>query len=258
MWNNHQALNLLSRLLITSVVIATLYVISIRLTKPPFFPLQSINIHAVKDAKTGHDELLNVTRDQIAHITKNEIKGNFLSVNLTEVREAFVKLPWVRDARVTRQWPDGLDVVLEEHHALAYWGSHALVNTYGEVFRVTVNRELPIFTGPTEASAKEVTRNYRRFSQILLPLHQSITDITLTPRYAWRIRLNTGTLLELGRDEIEDRLTRYVAVYDHSIARFNQERPLAYVDLRHPNGFAIRTPEVMQHVPRKSGSKRET
>ena len=258
MWNNHQALNLLSRLLITSVVIATLYVIGIRLTKPPFFPLQKINIHAVKDVKTGHEELLNVTREQIERITRTEINGNFLSVNLTEVREAFVKLPWVRDVRVTRQWPDGLDVVLEEHHALAYWGSHALVNTYGEVFRVTVNRELPVFTGPKEASAKEVTRNYRRFSQILLPLHQSIIDITLTPRYAWRIRLNTGTLLELGRDEIEERLTRYVAVYNHSIARFNQEGPLAYVDLRHPNGFAIRTPEVMQHAPRKSGSKRET
>src|SRR5690349_5349451 len=154
MWNNHHALNLLSRLLITSVVIATLYVISIRLTKPPFFPLQRINIHAAKDTKAGHDELLNVTREQIANITQSEIKGNFLSVNLTEVREAFVKLPWVREARVTRQWPDGLDVVLEEHRAMAYWGSHALVNTYGEVFRVTVNRELPVFTGPTEASAK--------------------------------------------------------------------------------------------------------
>lgn len=258
MWNNHHALNLLSRLLIASVVIATLYAISVRLTKPPYFPLQRINIHTANVAKNGHDELLNVTHEQIEHVTRNEIKGNFLSVNLTEVREAFVKLPWVRDARVTRQWPDGLDVVLEEHQALAYWGSHALVNTHGEVFRVTVNKELPVFTGPKEASAKEVTRNYRRFSQILLPLHQSITDITLTPRYAWRIRLNTGTLLELGRDEIEERLTRYVAVYNHSIARFYQEGPLAYVDLRHPNGFAIRTPEAMLHAPRKTGSKRET
>ncbi len=258
MWNNHQALNLLTKILITSVAIAALYVISVRLSKPPFFPIKEVNVQIINDQKINHDTLLNVTREQIEHITKSEIKGNFVSVNLTEVREAFVKLPWVRDAKVNRQWPDSLNITLEEHQALAYWGRHALVNTFGEVFRVSVNRDLPVFTGPKEASAKEVAQIYRRFSQILSPLQQSIAEITLTPRYAWRIQLDTGTLLELGRDEIEERLIRYVAVYNHSIARFNQEGPLAYVDLRYPNGFAIRTPEVIQHAPRKSASKRET
>jgi cell division protein FtsQ len=83
-------------------------------------------------------------------------------------------------------------------------------------------------------------------------------EINLTSRYAWRIQLNTGTVLELGRNEVEERLVRYVSVYNHSIARFNQEEPLAYVDLRYPNGFAIRMPEGIQQVPRKSGSRRET
>lgn len=258
MWNNHQALNLLSRILLTLVAIAVLYAIGLRLIEPPLFPIKEINIQVVNGTKTDDKKLLNVTHEQIAHLARNEIKGNFISVNLTEVREAFVKLPWVRDAKVNREWPHGLNVTLEEHQALAYWGSHALVNTYGEVFRVTVERDLPVFTGPKEASAQEVAQQYRRFSKILAPLQQSIAEINLTPRYAWRIQLNTGTVLELGRNEIEERLVRYVAVYNHSIARFNQEGPLAYVDLRYPNGFAIRMPAAMQHAPRKSGSRKET
>lgn len=258
MWNNYQALNLLSRILFTLVAIMILYAISLQLIKPPFFPIKEMNIRIVDGAKKDAKELLNITREQIEQLTKHDIKGNFVSVDLTEVREAFVKLPWVRDVRVKREWPHGLDVTLEEHQALAYWGSHALVNTYGEVFRVTVDRDLPVFTGPKEASAPEVAQRYHRFNKILAPLQQSIVEINLTPRYAWRIQLNTGTVLELGRDETEERLVRYVSVYNHSIARFNQEGPLAYVDLRYPNGFAIRMPEVMQHVPRKSGSKRET
>jgi len=80
----------------------------------------------------------------------------------------------------------------------------------------------------------------------------------LTQRYAWRIHLNTGTVLELGRNEIEERLIRYVSVYDHSIARLNQQESLVYVDLRYPNGFAIRMPETMQREPHKSAVKRET
>ena len=258
MWDNYQALNLLSRILLALVAITILYAIGLRLIKPPLFPIKEINIQVVNGARTDDKKLLNVTREQIEYLARNEIKGNFISVNLTEVREAFVKLPWVRDAKVNREWPHGLNVTLEEHQALAYWGSHALVNTYGEVFRVTVDRNLPVFTGPKEASAQEVAQRYQQFNQILAPLQQSIVEINLTPRYAWRIQLNTGTVLELGRNEVEERLIRYVSVYNHSIARFNQEGPLAYVDLRYPNGFAIRMPEVMQRAPRKSGSRRET
>lgn len=258
MWNNYNSLNALSKILFTLVAIAVLYAIGLQLIKPPFFPIKEINVQVANGVETNAKELQNVTHEQIEHIVRDKIKGNFISVNLTEVREAFVKLPWVRDAKVNREWPHGLNVTIEEHQALAYWGSHALVNTYGEVFRVTVDKDLPVFTGPKEASAREVAQQYRRFSQILLPLQQYIAEINLTPRYAWRIQLNTGTILELGRNEIEERLARYVLVYNHSIARLNQQEPLAYVDLRYPNGFAIRMPEVMQHVPRKSGMRRET
>ena len=258
MWNNPHALNLLAKILFTLVAMTVLYAISLQLIKPPLFPIKEINVQVIYGTGKNNVELQNVTREQIEHITRNEIKGNFISVNLTEVREAFVKIPWVRDAKVNREWPHGLNVMLEEHQALAYWGSHALVNTYGEVFRVTVDRNLPVFTGPKEASAQEVAQRYQRFSQILAPLQQSIAEINLTSRYAWRIQLDTGTILELGRNETEERLVRYVSVYDHSIARLNQQQPLAYVDLRYPNGFAIRMPEVIQHVPRKSGTRRET
>ena len=258
MWNNHHALNLLSKILLTLVAMAVLYAISLQLIQPPLFPIKEINVQVIYGKEKNKAELQHVTREQIEQLVRDEIAGNFISVNLTEVREAFVKLPWVREARVKREWPHGLNVILEEHQALAYWGSHALVNTYGEVFRVTVDADLPVFTGPNEASAHEVAQQFRRFNKILKPLQQHIAEISLTPRYAWRLQLNTGTILELGRNEIEERLVRYVSVYNHSIARLNQQEPLAYVDLRYPNGFAIRMPEVMQQVPRKSGTRRET
>lgn len=257
MWNNPNALNFMSKILVGTVAIAVLYAISLHLIRPPFFPIKEISINVVR-GETKNMALQNVTNEQIEQLVKTEIDGNFISVNLTAVREAFVKLPWVREAKVNREWPHGLNVTLEEHRALAYWGSHALVNTYGEVFRVSAEMDLPVFTGPNEASAHEVTRQYQRFNQILAPLQQKIAELILTPRYAWRIQLDTGTVLELGRDETEERLTRYVSIFNHSIALLNQQGPLAYVDLRYPNGFAIRTPDAAPHVPRKSDARRET
>jgi cell division protein FtsQ len=257
MWNNPNALNFMSKILVGTVAIAVLYAISLQLIRPPFFPIKEISINVVR-GETKNMALQNVTNEQIEQLVKTEIDGNFISVNLTAVREAFVKLPWVREAKVNREWPHGLNVTLEEHRALAYWGSHALVNTYGEVFRVSAEMDLPVFTGPNEASAHEVTRQYQRFNQILAPLQQKIAELILTPRYAWRIQLDTGTVLELGRDETEERLIRYVSIFNHSIALLNQQGPLAYVDLRYPNGFAIRTPDAAPHVPRKSDARRET
>jgi cell division protein FtsQ len=51
-----------------------------------------------------------------------------------------------------RRWPDKLEVVIEEHQALARWGNVALVNTHGELFYAATNKELPVFLGPGTAS----------------------------------------------------------------------------------------------------------
>ena len=59
-------------------------------------------------------------------------------------------------------------------------------------------------------------------------------------------------MLELGREQMNTRLERYVAVYDRSLAPL--QRRLDYVDLRYSNGFAVRLPgaETTQQKPRKS------
>ena len=140
-------------------------------------------------------------------------------------RTAFRKLPWVRNASVRRIWPQSLEVTLEEHIALARWSSTALVNTHGEVFNAVFDDEkLPVFEGPAESS-RDMVRQY-------------IEQMNLSPRRAWRIHLDNGSILELGREQMETRLGRYVLVHDVSIAKLNQQ--LSYVDLRYPNGFAVR------------------
>ena len=103
MWNNHHALNMVSTLLIGTVAVAAVYVVGSRLAQPPFFPIKEINILVHDNADRDDQDLLNVTYEQIERLTRDEIKGNFLSVDLTEVRAAFVKLPWVRDVKVNRQ-----------------------------------------------------------------------------------------------------------------------------------------------------------
>jgi len=64
----------------------------------------------------------------------------------------------------------------------------------------------------------------------------------VTPRRAWRVRLDAGPTLELGREDVEARLGRYLEVHQRSVGAL--QRRIDYVDLRYANGFAVRIPEL--------------
>ncbi len=167
------------------------------------------------------------------------VAGNFFDVRLGDVRSALEALPWVRRVGVRRVWPDRLEVEIEEHVALARWSDGGLVNTYGERFPGKPEGALPLFVGPRGSEA-EVTRAYASFSQAVAPLGAHPDQVVLTARYAWQLHLDSGVHLMLGRgsEAALGRLERFVAVLAASQGRMATR--FEYVDLRYPNGFALR------------------
>jgi cell division protein FtsQ len=209
----------------------------------PWFALRTIEV------KTP---VAHVTEAQIRLVAERQVNGTFFTVDLERVRSSLEKLPWVREARVERRWPDTLAVSLVEHVPLARWNDDALVNDSGDVFVAAVAAKLPRLSGPEDSSA-EVVAAYRRHQAALAPLGMTIRELRLSPRRAWRIRLDNGMQLALGRDKTDARLARFVALYP----RMFGGRPAAVevaaaspaaspavavtVDLRYPDGFAVRT-----------------
>ena len=78
-------------------------------------------------------------------------------------------MPWVRKVALRRQWPQRLEVTIEEHAPLARWNDAALVNTDGEVFVADYDGELPQFAGP-DGRAAEIAARYREWGEALAPL----------------------------------------------------------------------------------------
>jgi cell division protein FtsQ len=196
----------------------------------PIFPLRSVQL-------TG--DVVHVTYEQVEAVVTGELRGNFFTVDLTQAREAFEKLPWVRKANVRRQWPDRLEVAVEEHRPLARWGTAALVSAQGEVFEAAINTTLPVLQGP-QGTAPEVVSHFQEFGRALEPVGRHIVQITLSARRAWVLKLDDETVIELGRENLESRLAGFVAAYERTVARLPQ--PSTYIDLRYTNGFAVRSP----------------
>ena len=68
------------------------------------------------------------------------------------------------------------------------------------------------------------------------------SDLGVTPRRAWQLRADNGLTIELGREDIEPRLERFVGAYQRTIGGL--QRRIDHVDLRYSNGFAVRIREL--------------
>lgn len=232
MWDNPRLLNAAAGAL-TALALMVFAVAALQLLlRSALFPLREMIVRG---------DLAHTSRAEIEQAAQGRVGGNFFAVDLAQVRASLEALPWVRRVEVRRVWPDRLEATLEEHVALARWAAGGLVNVQGERYAGASVAPLPQFSGPP-GSEPEVARRYRRFVEILAPLAAAPERVALSPRYAWRLRLDDGLAIELGRDApsdpVEARLARLVAAWPLTLARMPVKHE--HVDLRYPNGFALR------------------
>src|ERR1700712_1666208 len=139
------------------------------------------------------------------------LSGNFFTMDLGRTRAAFEQVPWVRHAVVRRVWPNRLVVALEEHQPAALWAgdenSDKMVNSHGEVFEANVgdveDDSLPEFSGP-DGSSPQVLAMYQRLVPVFQPLGIEMTSLALSGRGSWKVELENGSSVELGRGTADE------------------------------------------------------
>lgn len=267
MWDKPQSLNRLSGILMGISLLLILYGALHYIVHLPVFPIRMMELSRAPQR---------VSIEQIEAVAHSEIQGNFFTADLEEIQRSFEKLPWVRKAYVRRSFPWGIKISLEEHEALAHWNDSSLVNTYGEVFTPSASsmswldqtgQSLPRFYGQPDM-AVEIAQMYRVLGGRVAPLGWKIAQLNLTLRHAWQMRLDNGMVLELGNEQVEQRLERFAAIYPHALSvtqeghaesisvdgsgRNTKEEVsrlrVRYVDLRYRNGFAVSTRDSTKEV----------
>lgn len=223
------------------------------ITRTPWFAIHAIRVEG---------DLQRISAETLRANAAPRLSGNFFSADLSKARAAFEAVPWVRHAVVRRVWPDQLVVRLEEHRAAALWSDEdrgdRLVNQQGEVFAANVgdveDDALPSFGGP-EGSAAAMLTLYRRLQPLLAGGELEIDQLQLSTRGSWRVLLDTGATLELGRgrdDEVLARTQRFMRTLPDLLARYKGS-PLEYADLRHTDGYAVRLRGVTTLQPANPG-----
>ena len=238
MWNKPYLLSAIADLLILAASAALLVAAAVWLVRVPSLPVRQV---------VFAEPLQHTRRLEIEQALPAALTGNFFSLNLETVRSALETLPWIRRVEVRRVWPAKLEVRVEEHRPVARWGEGRgeLVNSFGEVFAAAPSETelaaLPLLFGP-QGTAPDVLKRFGEFVGTFKVVNERPVQLTLSPRLARQVKLENGMLVDLGREQpkapLGVRLERFLQVYPETVAK-RAIRP-AVVDLRYPNGFAMR------------------
>ncbi|MGE4124980.1 MAG: cell division protein FtsQ/DivIB [Pusillimonas sp.] len=244
-------LNFLANTLALLAVLAMVAGVVVWVAQRPYFAISRVQIKPM-----GEETLSYVSAATVQATIAGRLAGNFFSINLNDARRVLESVPWVRNVSVRRVWPNTLLVAFEEQQPLALWNEDQMINTWGEAFSANQGElpddmQLPVFYGPDDAE-RLVVQRYAELARWFAPLGLTVSEIHLSPRYAWAVRLSDGLMLNLGRDpaaDVADPHGRAGAVpFARRIERFVQawpvltgqvRRPVVSADLRYPDGFAI-------------------
>ena len=255
MWNDTLTLNRLSATLLVLALALFAYGALRWLAAQPRFAIRTVQVQAA-----GERALEHVSAERVAQFCLPRINGTFFTTDLAQAKSAFEALPWVRSASVRRQWPDRLVVRLEEHQALARWnddGGNRFVSVKGESFNApgekVLGAALPLLTGP-EGSERDVVGHYAAFRERLAVIGKAPQVVALSARQAWTLRLADGMVVEIGREQpassVLSRVERFVSRYAATVGQVTSR--VEVVDLRYPNGFAVRAPGLRAATPPKA------
>ena len=242
MWHNVRLLNAISNTFFAIFILAVGAGIIGWLIQKPVYALQTIRVQSA-DGK----ELKHVNALTVRNIALPNVKGNFFTVDLNDVRAAFETVPWVREASVRREWPDKLIVSLEEYEPLGVWGNAGqLISTKGDLFTVNMaeaeeDYDLLKFGGP-EGSEKEVLNRYKEFCKQFAGIHLVPKEVMLSDRYAWSVRLDNGMKVEFGREKNQDTMNRLMNSLLKAYPQLAQKAAngIESIDMRYPNGVALK------------------
>ncbi|NQY62467.1 MAG: FtsQ-type POTRA domain-containing protein [Alteromonadaceae bacterium] len=188
-------------------------------------------------------EMPYTTRSDINSAIENVELGNYFKVDVNEVQQRILNLPWVYSVSVRKHWPNQLKVYVIDQKPIARWNEDFLLNQFGNAFQAQMNRvkhSIPTFFGP-EGSEKVALENYRNFSKLLYFKEMSIDELVLSERFAWQLTLNDGVTLNLGREKRIERIQRFMDAYQQikDQSRKNNNQQVDYIDLRYDTGLAV-------------------
>lgn len=177
--------------------------------------------------------------DKIQKVIEEHMEGDFVDMDLKKIKASIERHPWVERVSLKRIWPDSMVVDVTEQKPIARWGKSGFINQYGEIIEIGENAmlaHLPVLYG-AENNSREITSTYLGMAEALSGRGLMLSGIQVDSTLSWEIVLNKDFLVALGREDILERLRRFLDIYQHQMGE--EKHKLKRVDMRYDSGMAV-------------------
>jgi cell division protein FtsQ len=228
-------------ILVVLAIILAARLLYVGLSSPARFPIHTVKIEASYE---------HITREALESVLSAHMKNSFFLISTRALEAELLALDWTHMARVTRVWPDKLEVVLVEKKPVIVW-NNTYIASDGSLFEAGRVSE-GVFDGPylygPEAQQQEVLQTYTKLSKLLVKYGLTTATLRLRDNQAWELMLTNGVRLRLGKRDLEQRLRRFCRAYPAVFG--DKPELLSRVDLRYARGMAVQWKQQTE----KSGS----
>jgi cell division protein FtsQ len=181
-------------------------------------------------------------------------------VDLSELRASLMQLPYVRDARVSRQLPDTIvvDIVERDPHAVLRTARGlALIDETGTVLepvRAAEAKERLVISG------KEAETQVQALASLLEAapeLQEQVTEAEWIGRRRWNLTFATGQVLSLPQGEERSRAALMSFAKLDGTNRLLGGRVAAF-DMRNPDRLYLRVPGRAEEAAAAAAEKKDS
>lgn len=192
-------------------------------------------------------EFVFVSKTRTSELISAEINDDFLQLDLMRLKQVLEQDPWVERASIGRRWPDTLVVRIVEQKPIARWGDVGFMNQRGEIVTVAEAASqlahLPLLQGEV-SDASLILRQYQDLVRLLRTRGLDVIALKSDAKKSWRMTLAGEVELVIGRDQVMEKIGRFIRVYDRHLK--DRWIEVKRVDLRYTNGVAVEWQEEVQ------------
>ncbi len=210
------------------------------LPKEQWLPIDSIRL-------VGRFE--HVNRQALQERLQPYLGQGFFTVDIKGLHRRVDSLPWVRESRIRRVWPNRLELRVIERRPVARFDDGRLIDRNGELFAADAAAfsQLPLIRGYA-GDSRELLEHFARVRPRFAALGLEIRDWIEDDKGSLRLRLSNGIDLKLGSRNRDDKIAQFLMVYPLYIAP--QQERIRAIDFRYSNGFAVAWKKTGANSPR--------
>lgn len=191
-------------------------------------------------AVTGETNYLD--KRELAQSSITVLSGGLLSTDIGLVKSEMQAHPWVYQIEVKRQWPASLQLNIREEVPVARWGNSGLLNHEGDIFwpeQTEQYQTLPLMQGPSSHTGQMMSQYYD-LNQMLRQVGLQVVGLNFEARGAWTLQLDNDIKLVVGREQVIERLERFLTLYQSRLKEDAEAGRIEQIDIRYNNGLAVK------------------